>query len=170
MSDKLDTVSTPSVDLSDFYHIESENLTYDDNAGLTNALREATYSTHSTQVGAHMLGMSAWNKPAYDRVTTGERYHAETLVLLHCARVGLRTQGQTLYAPWASCLACAMNIQAAGVSRVVVCRALMEKTPERWLTSVGKGLSLLYNSGVRVEVVDYNFGIKIRMDGKDVEV
>lgn len=153
------------IDLFDFNHIDQEGLVYDDHSGLVNALREAQHSTHTTQVGANVRGVSAWNKDSV--------YHAESLVLLTCARLGIATHGQTMYAPWASCLSCARDIAAAGISRVVVCKTLMKKTPERWLTSVEQGLSLLMDENVRVDVVDTRegyFGYNILMDGKEVEV
>jgi len=49
----------------------------------------------------------------------------------------------------------------------------MEKTSEKWLTSVEQGLSLLYDHNIRVDVVDTEegyFGYDIRMDGKVVKV
>ena len=78
-----------------------------------------------------------------------------------------------MYAPWASCINCAMGIQAAGISRVVVLNSLMQKTSDKWLTSVEEGLSLLYDHGIRVDVVDVRegyFGYDILMDGKVVKV
>lgn len=169
MSDKYSKVSTPSVDLSDFDHISQADLSYDDRVGIEGALREAQHSGYSTQVGACVQGMSAWNEEVYSDV----QHHAETLALLRCARAGIPTHGATMYAPWASCLQCAMAIQAAGIKRVVVLNTLMRKTPERWLTSVEKGLSLLWDYGVRVDVIDVQegyFGYNIRMDGKEVKV
>jgi len=164
MSDKLSKAPTLSLDLSDFNHITRSELHYDDHIGLNNALREAQHSTHSTQVGASVNGIDSWNK---------DGHHAESLVVYHCARLGIRTQDATMYAPWASCLHCAQAIQAAGIQRVVVCKVLMEKTSEKWLTSVEQGLSLLYDHNIRVDVVDTEegyFGYDIRMDGKVVKV
>lgn len=157
------------IDLSDFIRITQDDLHYDDHAGLSNALREAIHSNHTTQVGAWVNGVGAWNKEAHGPL----RHHAESLAIAHCARLGIRTQDATMYAPWASCLSCAMAIQAAGIQRVVVIKTLMDKTPPRWLTSVEQGLSLLYDHNIRVDVVDVDegfFGYDIRMDGKVVKV
>lgn len=157
------------IDLSDFNTITQDTLHYDDHAGISNALREAQHSSHTTQVGAWVNGVGAWNKEVY----TAVRHHAETLAITNCARLGIRTQDATMYAPWSACLNCAMDIQAAGVQRVVVLNTLMKKTPERWLTSVEQGLSLLYDHQIRVDVVDVDegyFGYDIRMDGKVVKV
>ena len=139
--------------------------TFDDVRGLSEAYREATMSSHTTQVGAHVNGISAHNKEVGP-----SRMHAETLALLHCARVGVRTQDQTLYAPWASCLSCAQTIQQAGIRRVVTHRAVMEKTYEKWLTSVEEGLSLLVDHGIQVDVVDYMFDMRITFNGKELVV
>ena len=169
------------INLDDFTHIPQESLTTEDYNGISNALREAQQSSHTTQVGASLKGLGAWNKEVSiitsqygdDVVREVARHHAESLAILHCARAGVRTQDATMYAPWASCLHCAMDIQAAGIVRVVVLKTLMDKTPDRWLTSVEQGLSLLWDHGVRVDVVDVRegyFGYDIRMDGKAVKV
>ena len=167
------------INLDDFNHITQESpITYEDLTGITAALREAQQSSHTTQVGASVVGVGAWNKRVMYYAEDCEdvlyaRHHAESLAITHCARLGIRTQDATMYAPWASCLNCAMAIQAAGIQRVVVCKVLMNKTPERWLTSVEQGLSLLYDHGIRVDVVDTDegyFGYDIRMDGKVVKV
>ena len=177
------------INLDDFNHITQESpITYEDLTGITAALREAQQSSHTTQVGASVVGVGAWNKDAgvskrylgtytdgmEDYISTPQRHHAESLAITMCARIKDRcTQDATMYAPWASCLDCAMAIQAAGIQRVVVLNTLMQKTPERWLTSVEQGLSLLYDHNIRVDVVDVNegyFGFDIRMDGKVVKV
>lgn len=139
--------------------------TYDDIRGLTEAYREALLSSHSTQVGAYICGISAHN-----RDVGGMRMHAESLALIHCARLGIRTQDQTMYAPWASCFHCAQDIQQAGVRRLVTHKTLMEKTYDKWLTSVEEGLSLLWDHGVEIVMVDYEFGWTINFNGQEVEV
>lgn len=138
---------------------------YDDIHGLSNAYREAMMSSHTTQVGAYISGVSAHN-----REVGHQRMHAESLALLHCARLGIRTQDQTMYAPWASCFHCAQDIQQAGVRRLVVHKTLMEKTYDKWLTSVEEGLSLLWDHGVQIDMLDYEFGWKINFNGQEVEI
>ncbi len=151
------------ISLDDLNIITDPN--YDDIRGLTEAYREAKMSSHTTQVGAYISGISAHN-----REVGGERAHAETLALIHCARVGVRTQDQTLYAPWAACIHCAQHIQQAGIRRVVTHRTLMEKTYDKWLTSVEQGLSLLYDHGIQVDMVEYEFDTDIQFNGEAVRV
>lgn len=151
------------MDLKDLNLITSP--TFDDTNGLGQAYREAMVSNHTTQVGAYINGITAHNKEV-----GGQRMHAESLALLHCARLGVRTQDQTLYAPWAACFCCAQDIQQAGVRRVVTHKTLMEKTYDKWLTSVEEGLSLLYDHGVQVDMVDCEFGWKIMFNSEEVEV
>jgi deoxycytidylate deaminase len=169
MSEKQLEASTPlvrqSLDLSSLNQIHSDNLTYEDISGMDSALREAQLSSHTTQVGASLLGVSAFN-----RQVGSSQHHAETLAILSCARLGLRTQDATMYAPWAACQSCALAIIGAGIRRVVVHKSLMEKTPDRWLTSVSSGLDLLWSHSVRVDMVDHNSGFDILMDGKVVKV
>ncbi len=167
------------IDLTDFTHIDQASLTTEDYEGTANALREAQLSTHTTQAGAGLMvagssrtAVSAWNRDV-GNMEAGHGHHAETLTLYNCARQGIRTQDATLYAPWAACLNCALGIQATGVSRVVVLNTLMQKTPDRWLTSVEQGLYYLYDHGVRVDVLDVDegyFGYTVRMDGEEVSV
>ncbi len=151
------------MDLKDLNLITSP--TFDDTRGVAEAYREAMSSSHTTQVGAYVQGIAAHNKEVW-----GQRMHAETLALLQCARLGVRTQDQTMYAPWAACLSCAQAIQQAGIRRVVVHKTVMEKTYGKWLTSVEEGLSLLYNRGVQVDMVDCEFGWKIWFNGEEVGV
>lgn len=158
------------IDLSDFNHITQPELCYDDNMGITAALREAQHSTHTTQVGASVVGVSAFNSPVD---CGGDRYHAESLSIMKCARSGVETYGATMYCTWASCPECAADIVAAGISRVVVPVQVMNKTYGKYLTSVEQGLDLLHRHQVRVDVVDTDegyFGYDIRMDGKVVKV
>lgn len=171
------------IDLNDIHLIPNELLQYNDIRGMSMALTEATHSDHTTQVGAYVLGVGACNKVVQSKRYIGTytdgredtiliplHQHAESLALIKCARLGIKTENATLYAPWASCVDCAMAIVAAGIRRVVVHRTLMEKTYEKYLTSVDQGLSLLYDNHVRVEMIDRDFGFKIRMNGKEVEV
>lgn len=158
------------IDLSDFNHITQATLTFDDNKGIRAALREAQYSMHTTQVGAVVNGVSAFNSPVD---CDGERYHAESLSIVNCARVGAKTYGATMYCTWAACPECAADILASGISRVVVPVQVMNKTYGKYLTSVEQGLGLLYRHRIRVDVVDTDegyFGFDIRMDGKVVKV
>lgn len=152
------------IDLSDFNTITQADLNYNDLYGMGLAFTEAKRSSHTTQVGAWIDGTGAWNDGPH---------HAESLALLHCARIGKRTQDGTMYASWASCIHCARDIVAAGVRRVVTSKIILDKTPDRWLTSVEEGLSFLYEHNVWVDIVDTRsgyFGHKILMDGKEVEV
>jgi len=141
-----------------------EDPTYDDRWGLTNALREAQRSDHTTQVGAYIQGQSAHNQT----IVGTHRAHAETRVLYLCARAGVPVHGKTMYAPWAACVHCAEAIVQAGVGRVVVLKSVMEVTPERWATQVTDGLNLLLDARVRVDMVDDSMDVKILMDSKEV--
>ena len=168
MSETSSTASTPSVnenylDLLDFHERITEP-TWDDVQGLGSAYQQARLSSHTTQVGASLAGMGAFNRPEIGG-------HAESWVIASCARLGIRTEGQTLYAPWASCHGCALDIVASGISRVVTHFPVMGLTPHRWQHSIQQGLSLLYDHGVQVDMVIPPLGgLKIQFDGKEVEV
>ena len=149
------------------YHETITDPNYDDMVGLQKAYQEARLSPHTTQVGAYLCGMSAHNQPIGQ---FNEHAHAESWVIATCARVGIRTQGQTLYAPWAACVDCAIDIVGAGISRVVTHSTVMDLTPGRWQHSVQRGLEILYDQGVRVDIVEAELHMTIMFDGKEVKV
>lgn len=93
--------------------------------------------------------------------------HAEELVICSSAYLGVRTKGATMVCPFAACEVCARMIVAAGISRLVVHRDLMLRTPERWNTSVLRGLARMRASGVEIVSIEGPIdGSDIRFDGK----
>ncbi len=134
--------------------------------GLSQAYDAARMSDHTTQVGAAVGACLGYNKAFGD----GARIHAETHALLLNARVGVEVQGHTMYAPWASCVECAMSIVAAGISRVVVHHQRMEMTPVHWHNSVDQGLHMLVQGGVVIEALDRSFGKTILVGGEEVSL
>lgn len=143
-----------------------EDPSYDDVYGMTQAVYAAQGVDYRTQVGAFIAGIQGSN----DWVRGADfRSHAETTALLICARVGMSTAGETLYAPWAACTECAKAIITAGVGRVVVSRGAMEATPDDWSANVEAGLNMLRDAGIRVEMMN-PIGMTIRMRDQEVEV
>jgi len=141
-----------------------EDPCYDVVYGLINALREAQRSDHTTQVGAYLQGQAAHNQ----MTVRDKRAHAESRCIALCARAGVPTHGSYLYAPWAACTECALDIIQAGVRKVYVLKKVMEATPDRWVEEVTEGLNMLLDARVRVIMVDYETGVNILMDGKTV--
>lgn len=93
--------------------------------------------------------------------------HAEELAICTSAYLGVRTKGATMICPFASCEVCARMIVAAGISRLVVHRDLMLHVPERWNTSVLKGLARMRASGVEILYLEGPVDAdSIRFDGK----
>lgn len=166
MSSKSSIVSMPSLKFRDTLRIDNYiyEPTWDDLSGLGKAYQEARLSRHTTQVGAAVAGVTAHNNPEIGS-------HAESWAISTCARLGVSTYGQTMYAPWASCVGCAVTILGAGISRVVTHFSVMDLTPHRWQSNVQKGIDLLVNNGVQVDLVMQQIGgITITFDGKEVEV
>ncbi len=143
-----------------------ENPTYDDVYGMTQAVYAAREVDYRTQVGAFIQGIQGSNKWVE---SGGFRPHAETTALLQCARLGIPTQGSTLYAPWAACPSCAEAIISAGVTRVVVSRTVMEATPNEWEDKVQNGLNMLLDAGVVIEMIN-PIGMTITVRDQEVEV
>lgn len=143
-----------------------QDANYDDVYGMTQAVYAAREVDYRTQVGAFVDGIAGSNKFVE---SAGFRPHAETTALLNCARLGIPTQGSTLYAPWAACPSCAQSIITAGITRVVISRTAMEATPEDWIDRVNTGLGMLLDAGITVEMMQ-PIGMKITMRGQEVEV
>ena len=74
--------------------------------------------------------------------------HAERNAIYASAKAGIKTEGMTLVARWASCADCARAIIQAGIKRVV--RHGGYETPERWRESCEAGERLLNEAGVEV--------------------
>ena len=148
-----------------FHNIITEP-NWDDCVGLMQAYREGSRSSHTTQVGAHVRGIEAHNF----EMTDGVHAHAESWAIATAARLGVRLQDSIMYAPWACCVDCAVDIAGAGIKRVVMHSTVMDLTPPRWQHSIQRGLDLLFDRGVRLDLVEKELGMKIKFDGKEVEV
>lgn len=74
--------------------------------------------------------------------------HAERDAILKAAMQGFPTDGAILYAPWYACSDCAKAIIGAGIKRVVGHVSIMEKTPDRWRTSIEEADEMLDEAGV----------------------
>ena len=76
--------------------------------------------------------------------------HAERKVIYKCLNNGIPTHGMTMYCTWACCSECSRAILEFGISRVVTIRKLVESTSEKWENSVGTGLRMLHDCGIKV--------------------
>lgn len=100
-----------------------------------------------------------WERPAkYQYVE-----HAERGVIYKAARLGLATDGATMYCPWIACTDCARAIVMSGIKEVVT---LKSDDNGRWQESVKVGLDILREGGVNVRLMDEKFGLEMLRDGK----
>lgn len=90
--------------------------------------------------------------------------HAERDVIYTAARLGIPTNGMTLYVPWYSCTDCARAIIEAGIARVVGHWEMYEQTPDRWKESVQIGLDMLAEANVRTDYISQQLGMQIRFN------
>jgi dCMP deaminase len=74
--------------------------------------------------------------------------HAERNAIYASAKAGIKTEGMTLVARWASCADCARAIIQSGITRVV--RHGGYSTPEHWKESCAIGDALLTEAEVEV--------------------
>lgn len=99
--------------------------------------------------------------------------HAERRVIYQAARMGIMTEGATLYCPWFACHDCARAIISAGITRVVGheqvvvmgnIRGLMDPT---WKQSIEIGNMMLIEAGVQLDYYDGEIGeCEVLFDGK----
>ena len=75
--------------------------------------------------------------------------HAERDCILKAARNGWALEGATMYCPWYSCSECAKAIICAGIKRIVGHVSIMEKTPDRWRTTIEAADEMLDEAGVQ---------------------
>ena len=93
--------------------------------------------------------------------------HAERNVIFQAARLGVSTQGCTMYATWVACTDCARAIIQAGIPKVVTHKATKDMTPEHWKESIDLAFAMFEEAGVEVEFLDVTLnGPKIRFNGK----
>ena len=76
----------------------------------------------------------------------------------------------TLYAPWFACPDCARSIISVGIREVVGLASLRNMTPARWLNEIDLGERMLMDAGVSLRWVRGEVGVKIRFDGKEVQL
>lgn len=91
------------------------------------------------------------------RYTRPEKYmwfnHAEMNLLSNCARIGVRTEGCTLYVTHHPCAACARSIIQSGIERVVY-RKHENDFSERWKEDMLVAGILFVEAGVELIGVD----------------
>jgi dCMP deaminase len=93
--------------------------------------------------------------------------HAERNVIYAAARMGVATDGGTLYAPWHACADCARAIIAAGIVRVIGHQPYFDRTPDRWKASIEVGHQMMREAGVEMEFYDEPIGgVQSLCDGK----
>lgn len=92
--------------------------------------------------------------------------HAERDVIYVAAGLGVPTEGTTMYCPWAACADCARAIIDAGIERLVVHQAMMDKTPDRWKEQIAYAMTMFDEAGVLVEAYDGPVGgVAVLFDG-----
>lgn len=74
--------------------------------------------------------------------------HAERNVLYKAIRLGIKTEGLTMYCPWFACPDCSRAIIQCGIKRVIGHKQYFDVTPDRWKESVSIGIEMLKESGV----------------------
>lgn len=96
--------------------------------------------------------------------------HAEDGACFCAARLGIKTEGSTLYCPWYSCSKCAIAIICSGIKKVVGHTTMMRNTPDRWIEDVELGFQLLKEAGVDCVCIDEPMGMKLKMNGENIAI
>jgi len=166
------------------YLKEDTNAWWVDRMYLQDAWGAARHSTSPrTQVGAVLVVsgtgvvMKSWNRIPDRLVSSGYPKggdyqpcgeHAERSVMFRMLQNGIPVRGTTMYTTWASCADCARAIIHFGIERVVTLRRVVEATPERWRVSIGQGLEMMHDCGIKIVGWCGNLGVdtSIRFDSK----
>tara|TARA_Y100001938_G_C8086406_1_gene432322 strand:- start:1766 stop:2272 length:507 start_codon:yes stop_codon:yes gene_type:complete len=95
--------------------------------------------------------------------------HAERNVLYKAAKLGISTQGLTMYCPWYSCSDCARAIIQCGIKRVIGHKEYFDRTPDRWKESCGIGIKMMQEAGIECLIWSGIVGgrVTILVDGKE---
>ena len=96
--------------------------------------------------------------------------HAERNAIFRAAMMGWPTGGATMYCLWYACPDCARAIIQAGIYEVVGLVKTRNATPPAWTQAVLDGEALLRESGVGMRWINEPLGLKIRFDGKEMEL
>ena len=96
--------------------------------------------------------------------------HAERAAIYSAARIGIATEGATLYVCWFACADCARAIVFSGIRRVVGHRHPAMTARDDWAESVAIGDAMLAEAGVQFERLDVRLGVTVRFGGFEIEV
>jgi len=80
--------------------------------------------------------------------------HAERNAIYNAARVGIPTDGCTMYTQGTPCADCARAIIQAGIKKVVVHKRFDDFNSKKWSESAGYTQEMFNESGVELEVWD----------------
>lgn len=84
--------------------------------------------------------------------------HAEQDAIASAAASGVALAGLTMVCPWAACDACARLIIQSRIERLIVHRAAMDRTPERWARLIVVAREMFAEAGVIVHEWDGTLG------------
>jgi dCMP deaminase len=92
--------------------------------------------------------------------------HAERNVVYKAARLGIKTEGATMYCPWYACTDCARAIIQAGIVRVVGHALPEHENNPRWKESIAVAVDMLKEAGVQCDFLEGKLDAQpIRMNG-----
>lgn len=94
------------------------------------------------------------NDDVQERHNRPEKYlwfnHAEMNLLNNCARIGIPTEGCTIYVTQHPCAACSRSLIQSGIKRTVYLKSSAD-FEERWLTEITVSDEMLNEAGVVVK-------------------
>lgn len=91
--------------------------------------------------------------------------HAERSAIYVAARLGLSTDGATMYCPWFACAECARAIIEAGIVEVVGHTRHRELTDAKWLDTIRQADNMLREAGVRTRFISDTLNISYLFNG-----
>lgn len=96
--------------------------------------------------------------------------HAERSAIYNAARLGIATQGSTLYCPWLACADCGRAIVISGIDRVVRHKIPQHSERPDWLSTIAMADEMMRATGVVIDEYEGFLSVKFRFDGREIEV
>ena len=109
------------------------------------------------------------------QIKLAKTVHAEMNSVLNCARIGVSSLNAIIYTNGTPCENCAKSIIQAGIKEVIVHKEwehlfLNNPNSHNWIKSVELSRTMFNEARVSVRFVSAVFDVKLRLDGKIIEI
>lgn len=96
--------------------------------------------------------------------------HAERDLVFKAARQGIATDGLIMVMPWLPCINCANAVISSGIKKLIVHKAMIEKTREAWQAELRDAVSIMREAGVGIVAYNGVVGTKVYMNREEHDI